>query len=143
MLWLDGLFDRTRQVCQHAPMLRLPRKFIAVLMLLWLPLSGTSAIAASLSMQAPRDACHEAAMQMDEHEAMDQDAMHHQMDAQDQSDSSCSSCGVCHLACTGYLAVPDVATLNFPLGVAAVTPYLFSFHSITSTPLDPPPLARV
>lgn len=124
-------------------MLHLSRKFIAVLMLLWLPLSGTSALAASLSMQAPHSACHDASMQMDDHDAMDQDASHDQIDTQDQSDASCSSCGVCHLACTGYLAVPDVATLNLPQGVAAVTPYLFSFHSITSTPLDPPPLARV
>lgn len=112
-------------------------------MLLWLPLFGTSALAASLSMQAPHSACHEAAMQMDEHEMMDHDAMQHQMDAHDQPDTSCSSCGVCHLACTGYLAVPGVATLQLPQGIAAVTPYLFSFHSITSTPLDPPPLARV
>lgn len=123
-------------------MLRLSRKFIAVLMLLWLPLSGTSAIAASLSMQAPHGACHDASMQMDDQDAMDMDASLDQMDTQDQSDASCSSCGVCHLACSAYLAVPDVATLRLPLGVAAVTPYLFSFHSITSTPLDPPPLAR-
>lgn len=90
-------------------------------------------------------------MQMEEHGVMaqheqgtmDHGASHDQSAAQDQSDSSCTTCGVCHLACSGYLAVPEVATLNMPQGLTAVTPYLFSFHSITSTPLDPPPLARV
>ncbi|HCI14159.1 MAG: hypothetical protein A2063_03370 [Gallionellales bacterium GWA2_60_142] len=124
------------------------RKFVAVLMLLWLPLFSGSALAASLTMQAQQGSCHQAAMQhedmsMHHHDAaMDQVASHDHSAVQDQTDSSCNACGVCHLACSGYLAVPGLAAPDMPQAVAATTPYTVSFHSITSTPLVPPPLVR-
>lgn len=130
-------------------MSKLTRKFVAVLMLLWLPLSGGSALAASLAMQVQQGSCHQAAMQhedmsMHHHDAaMDQAAMHDHSAPQDQADSSCNACGVCHLACSGYLAVPGFAAPDMPQVVAATTPFIVSFHSITSTPLVPPPLVRV
>jgi len=124
-------------------MSNLSRKFVAVLMLLWLPLSGGSALAASLAMQAQQGSCHQVSMQHDMHHhdsAADQAASHDHVAVQDQSDSSCNACGVCHLACSGYLAVPGLAAPDMPQTVAATTPYTVSFHSITSTPLVPPPL---
>ena len=131
-------------------MSRLSRKFVAVLMLLWLPLFSGAALAASVSMQAQRCACHEAGMQEMHHQDTDIQ-QHHQAElsgAQDQSashdqqDSSCNACGVCHLACSGYLAVPSMAAVAAHVTALTTTPYLVSFHSITSTPLVPPPLAR-
>jgi hypothetical protein len=134
-------------------MSRLSRKFVAVLMLLWLPLSGGSALAATVSMQAQQGACHEAAMP-EMHHADAGDHQHHHaeasaaQDAQDQTASndqpasSCNACGVCHLACSGYLAEPGVADVAAQVAAQPVTPYLVSFHSITSTPQVPPPLVR-
>ncbi|HZW24179.1 MAG TPA: DUF2946 family protein [Gallionella sp.] len=127
-------------------MSNLSRKFVAVLMLLWLPLSGGSALAASLAMQAQQGSCHQAAMQHDEdmsmhhHDAMP--AMPDHSVSHDQSNTSCNDCGICHLACSGYLAVPGLAAMDMPQAVATTTPYTVSFHSVTSVPLVPPPLVR-
>jgi len=129
-------------------MSNLSRKFVAVLMLLWLPLSGGSALAASLAMQAQQGSCHQAAMQhedmsMHHHDAAaEQPVAHDHSATQDQADSSCNDCGVCYLACSGYLAVPGLVAMDMPQAVAAKTPYIVSFRSITSTPLVPPPLVR-
>lgn len=130
-------------------MSRLTRKFIAVLMLLWLPLSGGSALAATVAMQAQGGACHEAAMP-EMHHADAGDHQHHHAEAaaaQDQTasndqGSSCNACGICHLACSGYLAEPGVADVAAQVAAQPITPYLVSFHSITFTPQVPPPLAR-
>jgi hypothetical protein len=127
-------------------MFRSSRKFIAVLLLLWLPVFTGSALAASVSMLLPQDSCHEAAMQNMSHEAMDmgEHHMHHgDMPATtDEHGPSCSACGVCHLACTGYLAVPSVDMVALQPAVLEITPYLVVFHSVTSAPLLPPPLVR-
>lgn len=148
----DCPIDIHHPFCEAARMSRLSRKFVAVLMLLWLPLSGGSALAATVSMQAQRGACHEAAMQ-EMHHADAGDHRHHHPEAssaqdstasneQADSSSSCNACGVCHLACSGYLAVPGIEAVAAQAAAQPVTPYLVSFHSITSTPLVPPPLAR-
>jgi hypothetical protein len=128
-------------------MTRSARKFVAVLMLLWLPLFTGSALAASVSMQLPQGSCHESVMdQTMSHEAMDmgEHHMHHgDMPAPaDEHSPSCSDCGVCHLACTGYLAVADVALSAVQAAALELTPYLVVFHSFTSAPLVPPPLVR-
>lgn len=130
-------------------MSRLTRKFVAVLMLLWLPLSGAGALAATVSMQAQGGACHEASMP-DMHHADAGEHQHHHADApaaQDQTasneeGSSCTACGVCHFACNGYLVVPAAASLQSQSAALLPTPYQVSFSSITSAPLLPPPLAR-
>jgi hypothetical protein len=123
------------------------RKFVAVLMLLWLPVFTGSALAASISMQLPQAGCHEAAtVQTMSHEGMDmgEHHMHHgeMPTPADEHSPSCSSCGVCHLACTGYLAVPDVAMAAAQTAALETTPYLVVLHSFTSAPLVPPPLVR-
>ena len=124
------------------------RKFIAVLLAFWLPLFSGGVLAESLSMQLQRGSCHEAAQNVrlavvDEH-------THHQLapaavddQSTDQHESSCNACGVCHLACSGYLAVSDLSGLAVQRAAITVVSYLLSFHSITSIPLLPPPLARV
>jgi hypothetical protein len=128
-------------------MSRLTRKFVAILMLLWLPVFSGSALAASVSMQLPSSHCHDESMQMmsDMDMAdMDMSAMqhHNEMPAADEQNPSCSACGVCHLACTGYLAVPGVTAVAVQTSAREATPYLVIFHSFTSAPLVPPPLVR-
>jgi membrane protease subunit (stomatin/prohibitin family) len=123
----------------------LTRKFIAVLMLLWLPLSSGSALAASMSMQLQRGGCMETAtMQSMAHEDMAGHHQHHEQApaAADTQDNTCNDCGVCHLACTGYLAVPSTEVVAAQATELETTPYLVVFHSFTSAPLVPPPLAR-
>jgi len=126
------------------------RKFIAVIMLLWLPIFTGSALAASVSMQLPQGECHDAAMS---HEAMSMDmAMdmnmgehqyHGDMHAPaDEHSPSCHDCGVCHLACTGYLAVTGIPAARTQAAAREITPYLVVFNSVTSVPLLPPPLVR-
>jgi Protein of unknown function (DUF2946) len=125
------------------------RKFVAILLLLWLPLFSGNALAASVAMQVPSGHCHDEAMQMmpdmemsdmvmDPHQAQHNEAS---ISADEQS-TSCNSCGVCHIACTGYLAMPSVPTVPMQTSACDITPHLVSFRSITSTPLVPPPLAR-
>jgi len=111
-------------------------------MLLWLPLFSGSALAASISMQLQRG-CHEAAAQAMAHEEMGDHHQHHgEPAAADEQSPSCNACGVCHLACTGYLAVPGAELVIVQAAVREITPYLVAFHSFTSAPLVPPPLAR-
>ena len=119
------------------------RKFIAVLMLLWLPLSGGSALAASLGMQLQQGSCHESAAMMDmSHADMGEHHMMQQNDAQTANDgaSSCAACGFCHLACSGFIAVAptSVQILETSSQVIAFLPETFTSH--ITTPLLPPPL---
>ncbi len=133
-------------LCHTASMSHFARKFVAVLMLLWLPLFSGNALAATISMQLPQGGCHEADMSqmMMEHMDMGEHHQHHgEMPATtDEHSTSCSACGVCHLACTGYLAVPGVEMVAVQSAARETTPYLVVFHSFTSAPLVPPPLVR-
>ena len=127
-------------------MSRLIRKFVAVLMLLWLPIFTGSALAASASMQLQRGTCHEAATSTAmSHEDMGDHHQHHSEapTVTDQQDTSCSACGICHLACTGYLVAPNGEIAAEQTASLENTPFLVVFSSFTSAPLDPPPLARV
>jgi hypothetical protein len=133
-------------LCHTAPMFRSSRKFVAVLMLLWLPLSGGNALAATISMQVQQGECHEAAMSHNDMGIHHMGA-HHQHNAKmssaaDKHGPSCNACGVCHLACTGYLAVPGMEIAAVQTTAREITPYLVVFHSVTSAPLVPPPLVR-
>lgn len=124
---------------------RLTRKFIAVLMLVWLPIATGSALAASISMQMPKADCHEAAMQTMSHDGMagHHHMHHHEMPAPaEKHGASCNTCGVCHLACTGYLAVPGVTAATVQIAARETTPYAVFFQSVTFVPLLPPPLVR-
>ncbi len=107
------------------------RKFIAVLLAIWLPLFGASALATTISMQ--HGSCHEADM-----EAMQIAGDYHHTD---QDKQPCENCGICQLACCCYLGVQEIRAQDMLQAAVSITPYLFSFHSLTSTPLVPPPLA--
>jgi hypothetical protein len=126
-------------------MYRSSRKFIAVFLLLWLPLFTGSALAATVSMQMQQGRSHEAvAAPMMSHAGM---TGHHQSPCKmhtptDEHVPSCNTCGVCHLACTGYLAVPGVEMSLVQTVGSESTPYLVAFDSIVSAPLVPPPLVR-
>jgi len=78
------------------------------------------------------------------HAGMSGHHMHHENApaATDKNSQPCSACGVCHLACTGYLAVPNLALIAAPMTAQALAPYLVAFNSVTSIPLLPPPLVR-
>lgn len=123
------------------PMSNLFRKLVAILMLLWLPLFSSSALAATVVMQMPSGACHDVGMPVSA--TMDMAMNDH--DANSASTDGCStSCGVlCHLACTGYLAVPSLALISVDSAEPQISLYRVSFHSFVSVPLLPPPLARV
>ncbi len=123
-------------------MIRSSRKFIAVLMLLWLPVFTGSALAASVSMLLPQSCCSGTAMS---HEGMSMETGEHQMHHSDMPAPAGEhdSCGVCQLACTGYLSVPSVELSAIQVPMLEFTPLLITFNSVTFTPLLPPPLARV
>lgn len=126
-------------------MSRLSRKFVAVVLLLWLPLFSASAVAASVSMQMPQGHCEEAAASqaMDDTDMSEHLQHHGETPAMaDEPGPSCSSCGICHLACTAYVGVPAVELAALQAGSHEIAPALVAFRSVTSVPLLPPPLAR-
>lgn len=155
-------FDRTGRFCDAEFMLLPIRKFIAVLIAIWLPLFSGNVLAVSIAMQAMDSDCHPAAVQQNEHQLHHaQAAQHHQLaadqvqsadlpvDFQDQQhsgcenqDSGCGNSGICHLACSGYMAAVSITVaIDQPLAQLFVSSST-SFKSVALTPLDPPPLTR-
>jgi hypothetical protein len=124
------MIDSQAEFCYSRTMLQTTRKFFAVLLALWLPLFSGSALAATISMQY--GSCHETGM------GVMQMAGDHHHGVQDKQ--SCNNCGICHLAYSGYLGVQEIKGLDALHLAFSVTPYLLSFHSISSSPLRPPPL---
>ncbi|MBA3024024.1 MAG: DUF2946 domain-containing protein [Gammaproteobacteria bacterium] len=120
------------------------RKFIALILLLWLPLFSASAVAESLAMQMQRGDCHESSemmMSMSHDDMMDHGMMQHEtMQASNEEESSCTSCAICHVACSAFLDAPVVAMELFETGSQPVRSTPETFVSHLSAPLDPPPL---
>lgn len=120
------------------------RKFIALILLLWLPLFSASAVAESLAMQMQRGDCHESSemmMSMSHDDMMDHGMMQHEsMQASSEGDPSCTSCAICHVAGSAFLDAPAVAMQYIEIASQAVsfTPETFVSHH--SAPLVPPPL---
>lgn len=114
------------------------RKFIAVILLLWLPLFSASAVAESLAMQMQRGDCHESSEMMSmSHDGM----MHHEaMQASVDDESSCTACAICHVACSAFVDAPVMAMQLIETGSQPVRAIPETFVSHLSTPLDPPPL---
>ncbi len=119
------------------------KKIIAVLLAIWLPLFSGSALAAAVSMQMPAGHCQDESMQMMDMADMDSGDMHTMSGDSDEHAPACNSCTVCHLACTAYLAVATLSMAALPATLSVLTPYRVVFHSFTSAPLLPPPLALV
>ena len=142
--------------CQTASMSHSLRKFIAILMLLWLPLFSGNVLAVSVVMQTMDDGhqgtvaqqgephmhCSATVQQHAQHArlavAQDQSADH-----QDQQSSAHENCGTCHFACGGYMATASIKVMDAQPLVRLFTTPSPQFQSITLIPLDPPPLARV
>jgi hypothetical protein len=135
-------------------MLHLNRKFVAVLLAVWLPLFSGYALAESIVMQSMHGDCHD--MQQVSHPSQHVSASHQHMHhtqlatGEDQSagshhnqNSTCNNCGLCQLACSGYFAVAVIHMALIEPSAQTFTIFSTQFQSVTSPPLDPPPLARV
>lgn len=125
-------------------------KFIAVILAIWLPLFSGNALAVSVAMQQSMGGNHHSVVaqqgephcastvqQHTQHVAADQD-----QSAGHQDQPGSEDCGTCHLACGGYLAAASIEVMEAQPSAQMFTPLSTQFQSITSTPLDPPPLAR-
>ena len=146
--------DRIKEFCHPACMFRFARKFVAVLLAIWLPLFSGNALAEAVVMHSKGGSCHATAQQgghhshqaSARHQHMHQEhlAANHDLPSSqhNQQDSSCNDHAVCHLVCCGYVAG------SVPVMVAAqqadriFAPYLDSPRTLTLPLFDPPPLAR-
>ena len=135
-------------------MFRPIRKFVAVLLAIWLPLFSGNALAESIAMQPKAEDCHAAAQQY-EHRSHQASAKHrhvHQAqlaenhapssDHHDQQSSSCKNHAICHLACCGYVAGSVLVIVAEQQAVRIFAPYLDTPRTLTLPLFDPPPLAR-
>jgi len=142
-------------------MLRTFKKFIAVLLAVWLPLFSGNALAVSVAIPMMGGDCPMAAQQgghdsqqastAHQHTQPPHLAAHQDPSAedcgqhnnhQDQQSSTHGNCGVCQLACCGYMAAATIKTTKAQPLAQLFTPVLTQFQSTTPTPLDHPPLAR-
>lgn len=134
-------------------MSRLSRKVVAVLLAVWLPLFSGYAVADSIVMQNMHSDCHGGqqiahSMQHDSasHQHMDHAKLvvnNHQSAGQhDNQNSTCNdNCGVCQLACSGYIAVTAIDIAAIEPSSQSFTLFSTEFQSVSTAPLDPPPLA--
>jgi hypothetical protein len=136
-------------------MSRLSRKIVAVVLAVWLPLFSGYALADSIVMQNMHGDCHggqQIAHSM-QHDSASLQHMHHvqlaandhqSADRHDSQSSTCNdNCGVCQLACSGYFAVTVIDIAVIEPSSQSFTLFSTEFQSVTTAPLDPPPLARV
>lgn len=133
-------------------MLRITKKFIALLLAVWLPLFSGSALAESIAMQSKGGGCHAAVTQEDAHRshlASTAYEHHAQPDEdtgmpshQDRQNSSCNGHSICHFASCGYVANSVLMTVTEQQPDRAFTPYLVTLRTLTLPLFDPPPLAR-
>jgi len=122
-------------------------KYIAVILAIWLPLFSGNALAVSVAMQSMGGDCHPAMALKGEPRphcasTAQQHAQHEQLAAVDDR-SAGEDCGTCHLACCSYLAAASFEVMADHPSAVLYSPVSTQFQSITSTPLDPPPLARI
>ncbi|MDP2693483.1 MAG: hypothetical protein Q8O58_01240 [Gallionella sp.] len=134
-----------------------------MILAIWLPLFSGNALAVSVAMQSMGGDYHSAVAQQGEPDAhcasiMQQHAHHDQLAAdqsaghpdqqnhgqqnQDQQNPAGEDCGTCHLACCGYMAAASIEVMDAQPSGRLFTLLSTQFQSVTSTPLDPPPLAR-
>lgn len=135
-------------------MVHLPRKFVAVLLAVWLPLFSGNALAASIAMQFMGGDCHVA--QLDTHHVHHDSTIHQHMQhaefqvgqsqqhdyQDDQQNSSRKDCGVCQLACCGFMATVAIEVAEIKPAAQLFALSSTQFQSFYSAPLVPPPLAR-
>lgn len=139
------MIDTGTDFCQAAYMIRLPRRFIATLLAIWLPLFGGNALAASVVIQTMSGDCHAMVAQSSEHHSQ-----HFQLVAKqhkpaghdDQQNSSCKDCGVCYFSCCGYMATVSINVVKFQPLAHTFTLSSTQFQSVTLPLFDPPPITR-
>lgn len=126
-----------------------------MLLAVWLPLFSGYALADSIVMQNMHGDCHGAEQVShpprqvsDLHQHMHQVQLaaseHHSAGQHDSQNSTCNNnCGICQLACSGYLAAVTIDVVEAQPSSQTFTLFATQFQSVTTAPLDPPPLARV
>ncbi len=131
------------------------KKFIAVLLAIWLPLFSGNALAESIAMHSKGGDCHAAVEQQSGHHSHQASAKHqHMHQAQpaansalssshhDQQNSSCKNHTICHLACCGYVAGYVSVIVAVQQVDRIFAPYLDAPRTLTLPLFDPPPIVR-
>lgn len=103
---------------------------LAIILAIWLPLFSGNAVSVSLSMTT---LCQAGSAQ----KGMKS------MDNQAHKYGSCADCGFCRIAGNGFMASSGLSRAWLAESPFVPYFYLFSFNSVTSAPLDPPPLASL
>ena len=142
--------DIGKKVRQYLRMIRAPKKFVAILLAVWLPLFSGNALAMHVVMQVGSGHCEVAVVQQESQQLHQHSAHQTQLDANQgqatqhhaQQNASCNNCGVCHLACCGYISTVTLNMADAQPTSPAFPHFSTAFQSFTSAPLDPPPLAR-
>ena len=131
------------------------RKFVAVLLAIWLPLFGGNALAESIIRQSKGGSCHTAAVRQGaphSHQALAQHQHRYQAplaanhdvssNGHDQQNASCNDHAVCHQVCCGYVAGSVSVLVALQQADRIFAPYLDAPRTLTLPLFDPPPIAR-
>ena len=124
--------DSRLEVGHACHMLYQSRKFVAALLIIWLPLFNGSAMSSSISMQMMSGHCQMMVGTMSDHASA----------TDEQQDGSCTNHGVCHFACSGYMVASTIKVAQLQLPTPVYTNSATQFLSFATAPLDPPPLAH-
>jgi hypothetical protein len=127
------------------------KKFIALLLAVWLPLFSGYALADSVVMQNMRGGCHVGqqithSMQHNSASRLYMQAVHGQQanGLHHGHPPICNdNCGLCQLACSGYFSAQATGIAEFESSSQVFSIVSTEFQSVTIALLDPPPLARV
>ena len=129
------------------------KKFIAVLLAIWLPLFSGNALAESIAMHAKGGSCYTEAAPQNVHHSHHASTQHtHQAHLaanhdsssshHDQQNSSCKNHTICHLACCGYAAGSVSVIVAVQQADRIFAPYLDAPRTLTLPLFDPPPIDR-
>lgn len=111
-------------------MLRSAQKFIAILLMLWLPLVSGNAFALAMVMSV-NDIQSQA--------MAEQDCPEH-ADMHKAADGKCSQCEFCQIACAAYLPVPLLTVPAEAVLRPDFPPFIGSLHSLALPVEYPPPI---
>ncbi len=128
-------------------MLNLFKKFIVVLIAIWLPLFAGNALAVSVSMQLIAGGSHEVQVREVKQHHSDEVVTPHSapplveyMAEGDCGDHYAGCSSVCAFACTAYAVTVNVEVAKITSSVQSPMSVSLQFISTTFKPLLPPPL---